>query len=54
MMERINHGWLMGFGWGWIIGLATQVVIIWLVRFPLILTTTFRSKLTTRSFLESM
>ncbi len=31
MMDGINHSWGMGFGWGWIIGLAALVVIIWLV-----------------------
>jgi putative membrane protein len=29
MMNGINHGW--GMGWGWIIGLVAIVVVVWLV-----------------------
>ena len=31
MMDGINHGWSMGFGWGWIVGLVALIVIVWLI-----------------------
>jgi hypothetical protein len=31
MMDGMNNGWGMGYGYGWIIGLAVLVVIAWLV-----------------------
>jgi len=30
-MDGINHGWSMGFGWGWIVGLVALIVIVWLI-----------------------
>jgi len=31
MMNGINHGWGMGFGYGWIIGLILLVGLIWVI-----------------------
>lgn len=31
MMNGINHGWGMGSGYAWIIGIIILVVVIWLV-----------------------
>jgi putative membrane protein len=31
MMEGMNNGWGMGFGYSWIIGLIVLIVVIWLV-----------------------
>jgi len=29
MMDEVNHG--LGMGWGWIIGLVVLIVIIWII-----------------------
>lgn len=31
MMNEMNLGWGMGFGYGWIIGIIVLVVLVWFI-----------------------